>query len=128
DVNPDAIPLDCFDGWSMRPAVESPAICLETRGEFMFHFLGDEVINLRTVDDLPRQRNVIWRDYRRVIAAWLRQWNGCSRRDALRIGGNDITEQRNAAGRGCCSCQKFTTRNHNIYIYLPRTASLPSES
>ena len=81
-VNADAIAFDRFDCRSVHPTIEAPAKRLQSGSELVFHFLSDEMIDLHAIDDLPRQRNVVRRDYRRVIATGLRRrrsrgWRNC---------------------------------------------------
>ena len=69
DVNPDTIAFDCLNRWAMHMTVEAPAFCAHAGRELMIDLFGNEVIHLHTIDNLPRQRNVVRRNDRRVILA-----------------------------------------------------------
>ncbi len=51
-----AIALDRLDRRSVDPAVVAPAKRAEAGSELVIDLLGDEVIDLHAVDDLPRKR------------------------------------------------------------------------
>ena len=68
-VNPHTITFDCLNRWAMHMTVEAPAFCAHAGRELMIDFLGNEVIHLHTIDNFPRQRNVVRCNDRRVILA-----------------------------------------------------------
>src|SRR4030095_6032421 len=74
DVNADPMALDGFDGRPVYAAVISPASCAQPRREFVIDFLGDQVKNLDSVDDLERECYAIRRDDWIVILTRFTRW------------------------------------------------------
>ncbi len=71
DVDAHAVALDRFDRWSVYEAVVAPALGLEPRRELVQDGLGDQVIDLDAVDELPAQGCPIRSDDGRVVDAGL---------------------------------------------------------
>jgi hypothetical protein len=67
DIDPHLIALDGLDRRAVHAPVIPPASRLKTRHKLVLHLLGDEVVDLHAIHDLPGQRDVIGRDDRVVV-------------------------------------------------------------
>lgn len=83
DVDPHAIALDRLDRGAVDAAVVAPALGYQAGRKLVLHLLGDEVVDFHPVHELPRQRDVVGRDDRRVVLTRLPGRQGRLRIDPL---------------------------------------------
>ena len=88
------VAFDRFDGRPVNAVVVAPTFRDESGRELMRHRLGDEMIDLHSVDHLPRQRQSIRRDDGFVV------WPA-RRRDERRSGAGACGLHAGFSGAGC---------------------------
>ena len=70
-IDAHAVPLYCFDRWTMNLAIESPTVSAKARGEFVINFFSDEVKYFDSINYFKGERRSVRCDYWSIVFARL---------------------------------------------------------